>query len=60
LIIKSSGLDIKPIFNPALKGDVQQTIADINLIKEKIGWNPTILVEEWINEIISTNKFDEI
>ena len=60
LIIKSSGLDIKPIFKPALKGDVQQTIADINLIKEKIGWNPTILVEEWINQIISANKFDEI
>ena len=59
-IIKSSGLDIQPIFGPALKGDVQRTIANIDLIKEEIGWEPTILLEKWIEEIISTNKFDEI
>ena len=59
-IIKSSGLDIQPIFGPALKGDVQRTIANIDLIKEKIGWEPTILLEKWIEEIISMNKFDEI
>jgi len=59
-IIKSSGLDIQPIFGPALKGDVQKTIANIDLIKEEIGWEPTILIEKWIEEIISMNKFDEI
>ena len=59
-IIKSSGLDIQPIFGPALKGDVQRTIANIDLIKEEIGWEPTILLEKWIEEIISMNKFDEI
>ena len=59
-IIKSSGFDIEPIFGPALKGDVQKTIANIDLIKEKIGWAPTVILEEWIDEIISTNKFDEI
>ena len=59
-IIKSSGLDIQPIFGPALKGDVQKTIANIALIKEEIGWEPTILIEKWIEEIISMNKFDEI
>jgi len=59
-IIKSSGLDIQPIFGPALKGDVQKTIANIDLIKEEIGWEPTILLEKWIEEIISMNKFDEI
>jgi UDP-glucose 4-epimerase len=52
-IIKSSGLDIQPIFGPALKGDVQRTIANIDLIKEEIGWEPTILLEKWIEEIIS-------
>ena len=36
-VIKYSGLNIDPIFGPALKGDVQRTIADINLIKDKIG-----------------------
>ena len=59
-IIKSSGLYIQPIFGPALKGDVQRTIANIDLIKEEIGWEPTILLEKWIEEIISMNKFDEI
>ena len=59
-IIKSSGLDIEPIFGPALEGDVQKTIADIDLIKDKIGWKPTVFLEKWIDEIISTKKLDEI
>ena len=59
-VIKYSGLNIDPIFGPALKGDVQRTIADINLIKDKIGWTPTVTLEEWIKGIISANKFDEI
>ena len=59
-IIKSSGLDIEPIFGPALEGDVQKTIADIDLIKDKIGWKPTVFLEKWIEDIISMNKFDEI
>ena len=59
-IIESAGLNIEPIFGPALKGDVQKTIANIDLIREKIGWKPTVFLEEWINEIISMKKFDEI
>ena len=59
-IIESAGLNIEPIFGPALKGDVQKTIANIDLIKEKIGWEPSVFLEEWINEIISMKKFDEI
>jgi len=59
-IIKSSGLNIEPIFGPALKGDVQKTIANIDLIKEKIGWKPTVFLEKWIDDIISMKKFDEI
>ena len=60
IIIKSSGLHMEPVFGPALKGDVQGTIANIDLIKEKIGWKPTVVLEEWIDEIISTNKINEI
>jgi UDP-glucose 4-epimerase len=59
-IVKYSGLNVKLIFGPALKGDVQGTIANIDLIKEKIGWAPTVTLDEWIEEIISANKFDEI
>ena len=60
IIIKFAKLDLEPIFGPALEGDVQKTIANIDLIKEKIGWKPSVILEEWINEIISMNKFDEI
>jgi UDP-glucose 4-epimerase len=59
-IIKSSGLKMEPIFGPALKGDVQKTIANIDLIQEKIGWKPTVFLEKWIEDIISMKKFDEI
>ena len=59
-IIKSSGLHIEPIFGPALKGDVQRTVANIDLIQDKIGWKPTIFLEKWIDEIISMKKFDKI
>ena len=59
-VIKFSGLEIEPIFGPELKGDVKRTIADISLIKEKVGWKPTIFLERWIEDIVSMNKFDEI
>ena len=59
-IIKFSGLQIEPIFGPELKGDVKRTTANIDLIKEKIGWKPTVLLEKWIEEIVSMKKFDEI
>jgi UDP-glucose 4-epimerase len=60
IIIKFSNLNINPIFGPSLEGDVQKTVANIDLIKEKIGWEPTVFLEKWINEIISMKKFDEI
>ena len=59
-IIKSSKLDLEPIFGPPLPGDVDKTIANIDLIKEKLGWTPTVVLEKWIDEIISTNKINEI
>ena len=59
-IIKSSGLDIELNFGPELNGDVQRSVANIDLIKEKIGWAPTVFLEKWIDEIISMKKFDEI
>jgi len=59
-IIKFSGLEIEPTFGPELKGDVKRTIADINLIKERVGWRPTVFLEKWIEDIVSMKKFDEI
>ncbi|MBL76736.1 MAG: NAD-dependent epimerase [Chloroflexi bacterium] len=59
-IIKLAGKELQPEFRPALKGDVQKTIANIDLIKEKIGWSPTIILENWINQIISSGEIDEV
>ena len=59
-IIKFLGLNMEPIFGPALKGDVKRTIANIDLIKEKIGWEPKIMLEKWIEDIVTTKRFDMI
>lgn len=59
-IIDFSELEIEPIFGPELQGDVKRTVADIELIKEKIGWRPKTFLEEWIKDIVSMKKFDGI
>ena len=59
-IIGYSGLNIEPIFGPALDGDVHQTKANIDLIKKKIGWEPSIMLVDWVKYIISSKKFNEI
>ena len=59
-IIECSGLNIEPIFGPALDGDVHNTKANIDLIKKKIGWEPSVMLVDWIKDIISSKKFNEI
>ena len=59
-IIKFSELEIKPVFGPELQGDVRRTVADIESIKEKVVWIPRTFLEEWIKNIVSAKKFDEI
>ena len=59
-IIEFSGLNIEPIFGPALDGDVHKTRANIDLIKKKIDWEPSIMLVDWIKDIISSKKFNEI
>jgi len=53
LMITSANLDLKPIFGPELKGDVNLTIANIDLIKKSLNWNPTITIQEWLKQKIS-------
>ena len=59
-VIECSGLNIEPIFGPALDGDVHQTKSNIDLIKKKIGWEPSVMLVDWIKDIISSKKFNEI
>ena len=53
LMIKFAGLNVEPIFGPELKGDVKITQADISLIQKKLGWKPTILLENWLEKKIN-------
>ena len=59
-MIEYSGLNIEPIFGPALDGDVHKTRANIDLIKKKIGWEPSTMLVDWVKDIISSKKFNEI
>ena len=59
-VIQASGLNIEPIHGPPLPGDVQKTLADIQLIKEKISWTPTIKLEDWIKRVITSDMIDEV
>ncbi len=54
IMIKAANLNTKPIFGPSLEGDVKITLADIGLIKKLLNWNPTITINEWLEQKIST------
>jgi len=56
IIIKAANLDIKPIFGPPLEGDIKMSIADISLIEKSLGWHPTISIQEWLEQKISTQN----
>ena len=60
IIIDASGLNISPIHGPALQGDVNATLADISLIKKKLGWEPKINLKDWLNDVIKTDKINEV
>ena len=60
IIIEASGLGIEPIFGSALNGDVHKSMANIDLIEQKIGWKPSVMLVDWLKEIISSKKIDEV
>ena len=60
LIIDASGLSLKPIYCPALSGDVKTGQADLTLIKKLLGWQPKTKLEDWLIEVISSKNFESI
>lgn len=52
IIIKFSGLKIKPIHRPALSGDVRATQADITKVKTMLKWKPTISIQDWLKSAV--------
>jgi len=52
IIIKFSGLKIKPIHRPALPGDVRATQADITKVKTMLKWKPTTSIQDWLKSVV--------
>ena len=52
MIIKFSGLKLKPIHLPAVPGDVKATQADITKAKMMLKWKPTTSIENWLKSTV--------
>jgi UDP-glucose 4-epimerase len=52
IIIKASGLAIKPVHGPPLEGDVMASQADVSLAKKLLGWKAETKLEDWLNETV--------
>lgn len=51
IIIKISGLDLKPIYDKPRKGDIKKSYADISRAKKLLGWYPKTNLEEGLKKI---------
>ena len=52
MIIKFSGLKLKPIHQPPVPGDVKATQADITKAKMMLKWKPTTSIENWLKSAV--------
>jgi len=52
MIIKASGLTIKPVHGPPLEGDVRSSQAEVSLAKELFSWQAETKLEDWLNETV--------
>jgi UDP-glucose 4-epimerase len=51
-INRALGTDIQPIFEPARAGDVRESLADISLARELLGYEPKVGFEEGLRRTI--------
>lgn len=47
------GTDISPTFLPAKKGDIQHSLADIQLAQDRLGYSPTVRVRDGLEKLVS-------
>ena len=52
MIIKFSGLKLKPIHRPPVPGDVKATQADITKAKMMLKWKPTTSLKDWLKSVV--------
>ena len=51
IMIKMSGLELKPIYDKPRKGDIKKSNADVSKAKKLLGWNSKITLEEGLKKI---------
>ena len=52
IMIDISNLDLEPIMEKALEGDIEKSQSDNTLARKSFGWEPEKKLEEWLKEII--------
>ena len=52
MIIEISRLEMKPIFETALEGDIKKSQADISLVTKSFNWKAKKDLREWLMEIL--------
>ena len=52
MIIEISKLNLNPIFEKPLEGDIKKSHADITLATKSLNWKPKKSLREWLTEII--------
>jgi UDP-N-acetylglucosamine/UDP-N-acetylgalactosamine 4-epimerase len=58
LLNRISGADVKPVYGPERPGDVKHSKADINKIKDLLGYAPNVMFEEGLSRIYKWYKFN--
>ena len=52
IMIDISNLDLEPIMEKALEGDIEKSQSDNTLARKSFGWEPEKKIEEWLKEIM--------
>lgn len=52
MMIKASNLDLKPVYEMPLDGDIMLSQADTSLTKKTLQWESTKKLQDWFDEII--------
>ncbi len=52
IIIKASGLVIKPVHGPTLEGDVRASQADVSLAKKLLNWQAETKLKDWLHKTV--------
>ena len=53
MIIQKFNLNTEPVFNKSLEGDIKDSQANIDLVKNLLDWTPNTTLDEWLTSQIN-------